>query len=44
MSKVIKDYLDFTLLHSVIGLETSRPLLNQSDARTRVFPRMDRVT
>ena len=33
MSKVIWDCTDFAFLHSVIGLENLRHLLNQSDAK-----------
>ena len=35
MSKVILNYFGFTLLRSVIGLEISRHLLNQSDAKLK---------
>ena len=35
MSKVIRDCIGFALLRSVIGLENSRHLLNQSDAKLK---------
>ena len=35
MSKVIRDYIGFALLRSVIGLENSRHPLNQSDAKLK---------
>ena len=54
MSKVIRDIRDcigFVLLRSVIGLEISRHLLNQSDAKVKpiatwslAFPRLRPVT
>ena len=35
VSKVIRDYIGFALLRSVIGLENSRHPLNQSDAKLK---------
>ena len=35
MSKVIRDFIGFDSLRSVIGLENSRHLLNQSDSKLK---------